>query len=130
MTCTKLLQKLKICQKMVWGVHCGSFSSRYQIVSSKDTFLWETGLSSRGGTVHLSRFGKQSWSEEVNVWPILKLLKNLKFVKKWLGMHSLELFAADTRSFKDRKVFSKKLVTLSEKAQFIWVNWNRRVSDM
>ena len=37
-------------------------------------------------------------------------------------MHSLELFEANTKSYQIKTLSSKKLITLSKKAQFIWGN--------
>ena len=37
-------------------------------------------------------------------------------------MHFLKHFTANTRQFQAKKIFSKKLVTLSEESQFIWLN--------
>ena len=36
-------------------------------------------------------------------------------------MDFLELYAADNRLFQAKILFAKKLVTLSEEAQFIWI---------
>ena len=45
-------------------------------------------------------------------------LKN-EIQKKWFRVRSLELLAADTKSFQVKKLVSKKFVILSEEAQFI-----------
>ena len=37
-------------------------------------------------------------------------------------MHFLKHFTANTRQFQANELFSKKLVTLSEESQFIWLN--------
>ena len=41
---------------------------------------------------------------------------------KMVGVHSLEHFTPNTKSFQVKKLFSKKMVTLSEEAEFIYVN--------
>ena len=41
-------------------------------------------------------------------------------------MDSLELFAANTRSFQVKKLFGKKKGTTLEEAQFIWTNLDSR----
>ena len=45
--------------------------------------------------------------------------KKKKKLQKMFGVHSLEPFAANTRSFHVKKHSSETLVTLSEEAQFI-----------
>ena len=53
---------------------------------------------------------------EVKLWPILKFLKKLKIFQKWFGVHSFEHFVAYTRSFQEKRLSSKNLVTISEEA--------------
>ena len=48
-----------------------------------------------------------------------KIPQKTENLSKWFGVHSFELFAANTRSFQVKKLSSKTLVTLSEEAQFI-----------
>ena len=70
-------------------------------------------------TVHMNRFGQKGRPLEVKVSPVVKGIKNLKIFEKWLGVQSLELFAANSRSFQVKKIFSKELVTPAEEAHFI-----------
>ena len=58
---------------------------------------------------------------------MLRFLKKLKIFQKRFGVHSLELFAANTRSFQVKKLSSKAFVTLSEDPQLIWTNSDKRV---
>ena len=53
---------------------------------------------------------------------MLKLLKKLKICQKCFGVHSLQLFAANTRLFQVKKLLSQKMVTTSDVAQFIRTN--------
>ena len=43
----------------------------------------------------------------------------MKIRQKWFGVHSLELFARNTKSSIKNKLSSQILVTLSEDAKFI-----------
>ena len=68
------------------------------------------------------RFGQKHrsvWSKSLGYTNVLIKTKNLS---KRVGVHSLELFAVDIRSFQKRTFFSKKWVTLSDEAQFIWAD--------
>ena len=59
---------------------------------------------------------------------MLNFLKQLKIFKMIRGVYS-ELLAANTRLFQVKTLFSKTLVILSEKAQFIWPSLGSRVGD-
>ena len=52
----------------------------------------------------------------------------MKICQKWIGVHSLELFGANSTPFQVKKLSSKTLVTLLEEAQFISSNLNERVA--
>ena len=67
----------------------------------------------------MNRFGQKGQPLEVKAWPAVKGMKNLKIFEKWLGVQSLELFAADTRSFQVKTLCSKESVTPAEEARFI-----------
>ena len=112
---TKFIIEFKIWQTY-FGVH------------SLERFAADT-RSFRRNTAHLSRFVQKGWSYEVKVWPILKFLAKLKADQKRLGVYFLEIFAADTKSFKVKRFTSKKLVILSEETQFIWADSDRRVDN-
>ena len=81
----------------------------------------------REGVVHMSESGENSRPLEEKVWPFVKWIMELKIFQKRCGVLSLGLFAADTRSFKVKIVFSTKLMIFLEKAQFMWVDLDRIV---
>ena len=58
-----------------------------------------------------------------------KLIKNLKTCQKWSGVHSLELFAANTWSFQIKALISKDSLTCAEETHFIWVDSDIRVGQ-
>ena len=56
-----------------------------------------------------------------------KFFNELKSSQKLFGMHSLENFAANTRSFQVKKLLSKILVTNSQQPQYIRTNSDKSV---
>ena len=55
----------------------------------------------------MSRFRQKGQPIEVKVWPIVNWVKKkLKTCQKWLGVHSLEVFTANTRSFQIKTLIS------------------------
>ena len=57
LTNTEIPLKTENFSKIVWGTLFGTFSSKYQIILSKKTFLSENGYPFRGGTIRLDQFG-------------------------------------------------------------------------
>ena len=71
----KTPQKTKKNVKNGLGALFGTFCSRFQIISSKDTSLWKIGHSGSEGAVHLDWFGQKGQNLEVKVWSMVRLLK-------------------------------------------------------
>ena len=62
----------------------------------------------------MNQFGQKHRSLEVQVCPILKLLKKLKICQKLFEVHSLQLSTANTKWFQIEKPFSKIFLTIAE----------------
>ena len=71
------------------------FTSKKLVILSEETqFIWADS-------------DRRVDNYEVKVWSILKFIKNLKNCLRFFGVHSLELFAADTRCFQVKTLSSK-----------------------
>ena len=131
LTYTKIPQKLKICQKWflvhlleLFAADTRSFQlkalacKKLVTLSEKGQFIWANSFGPIRTVASVIRIKSLTYT----IIP----QKKLKICQKWFRVYSLELFPANTRSFQAKTFFSKKLLSLSEEAQFIWANSESR----